>query len=163
MGCATPLLISSGLSHYLSNVGFLFATFSPTQSCDALVTNGTLCGSAYPIPSEHLGRHRNQVWVSSDTTCHKTITLSPKVWSDGVCSATPYKLRTFRSLIRCEILIDDTRLADGDGSGPPGPRFIHIFWTWTHTSSKFVGSEKMGTKLRSYKSDELTAPDYFSR
>jgi len=56
---------------------------------------------AYPIPLESLAKHQSQVWVDSDTTCHEVITFSPKSRSDGVCSATTYKLITL--LITCPV------------------------------------------------------------
>jgi len=104
MGCAAPPLISPGPSHHFSDVGLLSVTLSPTQSYDALVTDGAPC---LPRPSEHMAGHRSRVWVGSNTTCHVAITLSPKGRSDGVCSATAYKPRILPSLFRCGTLIRD--------------------------------------------------------
>ena len=61
----------------LPDVGLfvLTVTFSPTQSCDALVTDRLPC---LPHPLGRLARHRSRVRVGSDTTCHGAITLFPK-------------------------------------------------------------------------------------
>ncbi|KAJ8435125.1 hypothetical protein Cgig2_020768 [Carnegiea gigantea] len=80
MECAAPLLINPGSSYHFSDVGLLSVTFSPTQSCDALVKDGTPC---LPHPSERLTKYQSRVWVGSDTTCHGAITLSQKDRSFG--------------------------------------------------------------------------------
>uniref|UniRef100_A0A7C9DIY4 Uncharacterized protein n=1 Tax=Opuntia streptacantha TaxID=393608 RepID=A0A7C9DIY4_OPUST len=76
-GCAAPPFISPRIPHLSSDVGLLVltVTFSPTQSCDALVTDGPPC---LPHPLGRLMRHRSWVWVGFDTTCHRVIILSPK-------------------------------------------------------------------------------------
>ena len=69
MGFAMPPFISPGPSNYLFDVGpfYFFVTFSPTQSCDALVTDG----APYLLhPLGCLARHQSRVWVGSHTTCH---------------------------------------------------------------------------------------------
>lgn len=104
MGCVAPPFISSGPSHHFSDVGLLSMTLSPTQSCDALVTDGAPC---LPYPSERLARHQSWVWVVSDTTRHGAITFSLKGRFDGVCRATIYKPRTLPSLVWCGTLIRD--------------------------------------------------------
>jgi len=43
------------------------------------------------------------------TKCQEAVTLFPKGQFDGMCNATTYKPRTFSLLIRCWILIHDTR------------------------------------------------------
>ena len=80
----------------------LTVTFSPAQSCDALVTIEHPC---LPHPLGRLARHRSRVRVGSDTTCHGAITLSLKSRSNGVCSVAVYKPRTLPPLIRCGIFI----------------------------------------------------------
>ena len=69
MGCAALLFISPESSHFLSDVGLfvLTMTFSPTQSYDALITNGPPC---LPHPLGRLARHRSRARVGSDTTCN---------------------------------------------------------------------------------------------
>jgi len=78
MGCIVPPFISSGLFHLLSDVGLfvITVTFSPVQSCDALVTDAPLC---LPHLLGRLARHQIRVCVGSDTTCHGSITLSQKL------------------------------------------------------------------------------------
>lgn len=53
----------------------------------------------FPIPSKRLARHRSQVLVSSETTCHGTITLSPEGRSNGLCNTIAYKPCTLPLLI----------------------------------------------------------------
>ena len=77
---------------------FLFVTFSPTQSCDALITDGL---PAYPTC---WGIWRN-IRVGSELAQIPLVTgplpLSPKHRSDRVCSGTVYKSRTLPLLVQC--------------------------------------------------------------
>jgi len=74
--------------------------FSPIQSCDALGIDGPLPTA----PTRVLGKTSSRVWVDSNTSSHRAITLSSKRQSNGVCSTSTYKLMTLQSLIQYEIL-----------------------------------------------------------
>jgi len=58
-------------------------------------------------PLEYLAIYQSHAWVGSDSTCHGTITFSPKGRSNGVYSSTAYKPRTLPSLCRCKTLFYD--------------------------------------------------------
>uniref|UniRef100_A0A7C8YMX7 Uncharacterized protein n=1 Tax=Opuntia streptacantha TaxID=393608 RepID=A0A7C8YMX7_OPUST len=99
MGCTATLLISSGHFYHLFDVRLFIWDILPTQLCDALVIDGSPC---LPHLLGRLARYRSRVWVGFDITCYRVITLSSKKGrSDGVCSATTYKFKILRSLIRC--------------------------------------------------------------
>ena len=100
MGCAPPLLISTRPSHHLSHMGLCIHDILPHPILWRRRIDGPLC---LPYSLRHLARYRNRVWVDSDTTCHKNITISAKGRFDGVCTAIGYKHRTISLLIWCEI------------------------------------------------------------